>query len=211
MDTSRSESALNKLEAEIHNLSRVREIVSSVESLKDELSHSINAVEFSVKSIASNNEDLQFKLQSFNKVIDGAISNLNKSADDLKIASESNIVKVEEIKQQLILNLNATSEQLFKLTQSIESILDSRLHNALTQYEIFVRSEISVFRDRVDLEIKKLAQDHSDQISDLEEQILEELQVASKRQNKVLLWTSIGLFVGISLTFAVAVHFIKGI
>jgi hypothetical protein len=210
MDTSRSESALNKLEAEIHNLSRVREIVTSVESLKGELSHSINAVEFSVKSIVSNNEDLQVKLQSFNKVIDSAINNLNKSTDDLKIASECNIVKVEEIKQQLILNLNATSEQLYKLTQSIESILDSRLHNSLTQYEIFVRNEISVFRDRVDLEIKKLAQDHSDQISDLEEQILEGLQVASERQNKVLLWASIGLFIGISLNFAVAAYFIKG-
>ncbi|TXI14334.1 MAG: hypothetical protein E6Q68_00520 [Polynucleobacter sp.] len=210
MDTSRSESALNKLEAEIHNLSRVREIVSSVESLKEELSHSISTVDFSVKNIISNNEDLQVKLQSFNKVIDGAISNLNKSTDDLKIASESNIVKVEEIRQQLILNLNSTSEQLLKLTQSIESILDTRLHNALTQYEIFVRSEISVFRDGVDLEIKKLAQDLRDQISGLEEQILDELQVASERQNKVLLWASIGLFIGISLTFAVAVHFIKG-
>ena len=122
MDTSRSENALNKLEAEIHNLSRVREIVSSIESLKGELSHSINAIEFSVKSINSNNDDLQIKLQSFNKVIDGAIDNLNKSTDHLKITSESNIVKVEEIKQQLILNLNATSEQLFKLTQSIETI-----------------------------------------------------------------------------------------
>ena len=210
MDTSRSESALNKLEAEIHNLSRVREIVSSVESLKGELSHSISAVEFSVKSIVSNNEDLQVKLQSFNKIIDGAISNLNKSTDDLKIASESNIVKVEEIKQQLILNLNATSEQLFKLTQSIESILESRLHNALTQYEIFVRSEISVFRDRLDLELKKLTQDHSNQISDLQVQIFEELQFSSERQNKVLLWASIGLYIGISLTFAVAVYFIKG-
>lgn len=210
MDTSRSENALNKLEAEIHNLSRVREVVSSVESLKVELSHSISAVEFSAKSINSNNDNLQIKLQSFNKVIDGAISDLTKSTNDLRVASESNIIKVEEIKQQLILNLNATSEQLFKLTQSIENILDSRLHNALTQYEIFVRNEISVFRDRVDLEIKKLAQDHSDQISDLERQILEGLKVASERQNKVLLWSSVGLFIGIASTFAGAVYFIKG-
>jgi hypothetical protein len=231
MDTSRSEEALSRFESEIDNLSRLKHLISSIESLQVQILSSTDSIAQTVNTFEVNNDLLRNKLEEFkqeleqNKInilsavdkstfdfaqaINEMVLKVNDATNCLKDISESNKNKVEEIKHQLTLNLSSTTEQLVKHAKFIEDTLDSRLHTALTKYEIFVRNELSLLKDRLDLDFKKLDQSNNEAISKLNTDLSLKLEVFSKNYFKYLSILAISFVVSIIGSTCFLIYFIK--
>lgn len=231
MDTSRSEEALIRFESEINNLSKLKYLISSIESLGVQISSSTDSIAQTVNTFDVNNEILRIKLENFKQELElnknNILSAVDKSTFDfaqamneivlkvndatncLKDISESNKNKVEEIKHQLTLNLSTTTEQLVKHSKFIEDTLDSRLHTALTKYEIFLRNEMFILRDKLDNEFKNLSKSSNEAIFDLKIEISQQFEKNSNKQLKLIKLLAFSLLGGIIASTCLLSYLIK--